>query len=99
MRVTLHEESDATILRIEGRIVGPWVQELDRAWRLAAASLGSKTFLVDLCGVMHMDAAGRQVLADIHQRTGAEFLANSPMTKYFAEEARRNKRDDAEEEG
>ncbi len=46
-----------------------------------------------------MDAAGRQVLADIHQRTGAEFLANSPMTKYFAEEARRNKRDDAEEEG
>jgi hypothetical protein len=30
---------------------------------------------------------GRRLLAEIHAKTGAEFLADTPMTKYFAEEA------------
>ena len=34
-----------------------------------------------------MDAAGRHLLAEIHDKTGADFLADTPMTKYFAEEA------------
>jgi len=37
-----------------------------------------------------MNADARQVLAEIHKRTGADLLADTPMTKYFAEEARRN---------
>jgi hypothetical protein len=36
-----------------------------------------------------MDAAGRHLLAEIHAKTGADFLADTPMTKYFAEEAMR----------
>jgi hypothetical protein len=34
-----------------------------------------------------MDTNGRNLLAEIHAETGAEFLADTPMTKYFAEEA------------
>ena len=30
---------------------------------------------------------GRNLLAEIHAKTGAEFLADTPLTKYFAEEA------------
>jgi hypothetical protein len=45
-----------------------------------------------------MDLNGRRVLADIHKVTGADFLADTPMTKYFAAEARRNKRKDTKEE-
>jgi hypothetical protein len=44
-----------------------------------------------------MDLNGRQVLADIHKVTGADFLADTPMTKYFAAEARRKKKDTKEE--
>jgi len=61
------------------------------------ATLGSKAFLVDLCGVTHVDLDGRRILADMHKRTGARFIADTPMTKYFAAEARRKKRDGNEE--
>ena len=89
LRISVNEEPDATTLRLDGRVVGPWVGELDRAWRSLAGGLGSKKLVVDLCGVSHMGLNGRQVLADIHNGTGADFLADTPMTKYFAAEARR----------
>jgi anti-anti-sigma regulatory factor len=80
-----------TILRLDGRVVGPWVQELDRAWRSLMGSPGSKKLLVDLCGVTYADSNGRQVLAEIHQATGAEFKADTPMGQYIAAEAKRRK--------
>lgn len=73
--------------------MGPWVDELDRTWQSVAAALGSKKLVVDLCGVTQVALDGRRVLADLHKGTGAEFLADTPMTKYFAAEARRKKRD------
>jgi hypothetical protein len=36
-----------------------------------------------------MDLEGRRVLAEIYNKTHAALLANTPMTEYFAEEARR----------
>ena len=39
-----------------------------------------------------MDGDGRRALADIHEATGAKFVADTPMTKYFAAQARRVKR-------
>jgi anti-anti-sigma regulatory factor len=92
LRITIHEEPQTSTLRLEGRLAGLHVDELDRTWRSLAASLGSKKLLVDLCGVTHIDLNGRQVLADIHRGTAAEFVADNPMTKYFAEEARRSKK-------
>ena len=97
LRITINEKPDATTLRLDGRVVGPWVDELDRVWRSLAGGLGSKKFVVDLCGVSHVGLNGRQVLADIHKGTGADFLADTPMTKYFAAEARRKKKKDTEE--
>lgn len=87
LRISTHEEPDATTLKLEGKVIGPWVEELDRAWRLAAAALGSRRLVVDLSGVTQMCAGGRQVLADIHHGTSARFIADNPMTKYFAEQA------------
>ncbi|HYA89699.1 MAG TPA: STAS domain-containing protein [archaeon] len=92
LKITFQEQPELTILRLDGRVVGPWVQELDRAWRSAAACRGSKRLLIDLCGVTYADSDGRQVLAEIHQATGAEFKTDTPMGQYIAAEATREKR-------
>lgn len=76
-------------VKVEGRIAGPWVKEFRRSWSLLAGSLGSRKLVIDLRGVTHIDPAGRDTLAEIHAETGAKFLADTPMTKYFAEEASR----------
>jgi len=41
--------------------------------------------------VMHMDSDARNLLAEIYKKSGADFLANTPMTRYFADEARGRK--------
>ncbi len=45
-----------------------------------------------------MDLAARRMLASIYKTVGAEFVADTPMTKYFAAEAQRQDPKSAEEE-
>lgn len=76
-------------MKPEGRISGVWVAELRRTWQDLAPSLGSRKLRVDLCEVTFVDEEGRKLLAEIYEKTKAEILADSPLTKYFAEEAMR----------
>lgn len=85
-------------LKLEGKVAGPWVSELDRTWQSLAPSLDSRKLVVDLCGVVHMDSEAVRLLAEIHEKTGADFLADSPITKYFAGEARRRNQKEFKEE-
>jgi ABC-type transporter Mla MlaB component len=91
VRVTIQDaNSHGLILKIEGKISGPHVPELRRAWLDLAPSVGLRKLRVDLCGVTHVDGTGQALLAEIHANTGAEFAADTPLSKYFAEEARRD---------
>jgi hypothetical protein len=89
-KITILQSPKEATLKLEGRVVGPWVKEFEGAWRSLAQSLGSKHLLVDLSGVTYMGAEARDLLAAIHSETGADFVADSPMTKYLAEQARRS---------
>lgn len=91
MKITIQQdEGKAVTLKIEGRVTGPNALELDRAWQDLAPTLGSRRLLVDLRGVTFVDATGRRLLAEIHDKTGAEFLADTPMIKHYAEEAKQS---------
>jgi hypothetical protein len=77
-------------MRLEGKVIGPWVDECRRAWHAIRAELGSRRLRLDLRGVMFMDGRGTALLREIHKQSGAEVLADSPLTKYFAERIMRN---------
>lgn len=88
MRVTIsYDDGESVTLKVEGKVSGAKVPELRRAWQALAPALGSKRLSVDLRGVTSVDTMGKQVLAEIHSKTGANFLADTPLTKYFAEQA------------
>jgi hypothetical protein len=40
--------------------------------------------LLDIRGLIFADLKGRQILGEIVKETGAEILADSPLTHYFA---------------
>ena len=88
LKISQHEGHDAVTLKIEGRVAGATVSELEHSWLSLADSLGSKQLSVDLCGVTHMDARATEVLADIYKKTRAQFVADSPMTRYYADQAK-----------
>jgi anti-anti-sigma regulatory factor len=99
MRVTIHLANDKhVILKIAGRIAGEHVPVLHKAWQELAPSLGERRLLVDLRDVMHVDEPGRSLLADMHAQTGAEFVADTPLTKHFAEQAQQYGRRDSNPE-
>lgn len=76
-------------MKLEGRMVGPWVQEGRQAWLGLSSSLSGRKLSIDLCGVTFVDEAGLDLLREIHRATGAEMVTNSPFTRHFAEQAMR----------
>jgi anti-anti-sigma regulatory factor len=87
LKITVLETPETVTLKPEGSISDAWVAELRRTWQNLAPSLGSRKLCLDLRGVTFADEKGRKLLAEIYGKTKAEILADSPLTKYFAEEA------------
>jgi anti-anti-sigma regulatory factor len=85
LRITVHEKPRSLTFRLEGRLAGPWLQELDKCWRSTLARQRKPTLCVDLTGVTFIDAAGQASLAALH-RQGAEFLAADCLTKGVVDE-------------
>ena len=85
LRITAHDKPRVLTFRLEGRLEGPWVTELEKCWRGTAADTARPTLRVDLSGVTFADAAGKAQLAAM-RREGAEFIANDCLTKAIVTE-------------
>jgi len=86
LRITLHETDDALVIQLEGRIAGPWVDELSRTWQETFSQLPATKLSLDLCNVTYADANGIQLLKTIYQQSGAKLFGRTPWTKFLVEE-------------
>ena len=98
VKITIQEEAEAMRLKLEGKVTGPGTKEFERSWRSLEPTLDSRRLVIDLAGVIHMDSEARGLLAEIYKKTGAQFVADTPMTKYFVEEAKRQSGEKFKEE-
>ena len=88
LRITIHNAPPTLTFRLEGRLAGPWVRELEECWRGALASRLKPLLRVDLTEVTSIDAAGQACLAALHQQ-GAEFVAADCLMKAVVAEITR----------
>jgi anti-anti-sigma regulatory factor len=84
LKVTTQTDNKATKLVVEGRMVGPWVGELDRCWQ-TVANTNPRELLVDLTGVTYIDHEGKALLMRMWQR-GAQFRAVGCLTRCIVDE-------------
>jgi hypothetical protein len=98
LRISIEENPQAAVIKLEGRIAGPWVAELSRAWLETAPKLTHKNLALDLRNVTYADDAGTQVLRGIYSQTGAELVAGTPWTQFLAEQITRSSAQPVEEE-
>jgi ABC-type transporter Mla MlaB component len=68
LRIYIHDQVPVTSFVLEGKLVGPWVEELEKHWESASAASSSRTMLVDLADVSFIDAEGRALLARMRQK-------------------------------
>ena len=86
LKITQQQDaaSESTSLILEGRLGGPWVEELDTCWRqMAANSQGGA--VVDLTGVTFVDAEGKTLLTKMWQQ-GAQLHAVGCLNRCIVEE-------------
>jgi anti-anti-sigma regulatory factor len=74
LRVTVEERGDRVDFKIEGKLRGPWVPELERCWRSTASHTHAKLFSVDLDGVDFIDDQGKALLTKM-AAAGVELTA------------------------
>ena len=86
LRITVHEQESLIEVTLEGRLAGPWVAELSRAWRETAPRLGSRKVILNLRDLTFSDSEGKQVLREIVAQTSAKILSSTPLTSYLAQE-------------
>ncbi|HEY1646771.1 MAG TPA: hypothetical protein VGF96_02220 [Terracidiphilus sp.] len=89
LRITVEQNEQAIVVKLEGRIVGPWAVELDRLWEQTSPTLASRSLALDLRETTYADAGGIRVLRTIYSQTRAEILTSTPWTQYLAEEVTR----------
>ena len=68
LRISVREENDAenVVLVLEGRVIGPWVEELRAT--CAPHLKDRRSLILDLAGVSFADAEGIELLAGLIER-------------------------------
>jgi anti-anti-sigma regulatory factor len=84
LRIRIEESEEEIGMTLHGRIAGPEVTELNRAWAEMAPRLREKHLWIDLRTVTHSDAAGKQVLGEIYAQTKARLLTRTLWSEYLA---------------
>jgi hypothetical protein len=85
LRITTETARFERTLRLEGRLAGPWVDELARTWGELRAERDAGSFRVDLDGVTFVSPSGKSLLRRIHQE-GARLVAFGCMARAIVEE-------------
>ena len=67
LRITPKEQDSKFTLSLEGKLAGPWVAELAKAWSEWQGRIPPRDAVIDLRMVSFVDEAGRELLAQLHR--------------------------------
>jgi outer membrane protein len=86
MKATQLQQGERIVIKVEGRLAGPWVAELEQSWNQAAAVHGPKAVEVELAGVSFVDEPGKQLLRKM-SHAGTKLSAAGCLARAIVEEA------------
>jgi hypothetical protein len=70
LRVTTTTAKGSLVLRLEGKLGAPWVDELQDYWKVLTAETRESAIKIDMRGVSYVDRRGRHLLLRM-EREGA----------------------------
>jgi anti-anti-sigma regulatory factor len=85
LRISVHDNLESLTFRLEGRLAGVWVREVEECRQRMLAGRRRPSVHFDLAEVTFIDAAGKAYLAAMH-RQGAQFVAADCLTKAIVAE-------------
>jgi aryl-alcohol dehydrogenase-like predicted oxidoreductase len=88
LRITTRNEDAATIFIVEGKLIGPWAQELEKCWRAAISVEPRSPILVNLAKVTFIDDVGKQLVAQM-RRSGVKLTGAGLIAEFICTEIER----------
>ena len=85
LKITTLTNAESTALKLEGRLAGLWVQELERCWDSVVGTTITHPLTVDLSAVTYVDSDGKDLLKKIHKQ-GARLVASGCLTSCIVNE-------------
>ena len=82
LKVSMLETSGQRKLVLEGKLISPWTEEVESAWRLAQEQLGERKLIVDLTNLTLIGLDGENTLLNL-MRDGARFTGCGVLTKHL----------------
>jgi hypothetical protein len=89
LRITIQRTPEVALMKLEGSVKGPWVDELRKAWLASAKMAGGEPMSIDLGAVSFIDARGRNLLLRM-QREGVALKGASGFLRQVLEERTTN---------
>ena len=96
VRITTETTEESTVLKVEGRLVPPWVEELENCWRRIEGKRRNAVVL-DLRSVTFAGMEAKQLLARIHD-SGAQLVTSGILMNTLVEQLN-SKKEEKNEKG
>ena len=90
LRITITEESESAIMRLEGKLVGPWVEELRQCWHKILRQVKGRAVIADLGEVTFVDAPGKKLLQEM-RTARVKLVGRGVLTNYILEQIERSR--------
>lgn len=83
LKITAENEQHGALLKLEGKLSGPWVAEAEHVWKEMRERVVPEVMTVDISGVTYVDHEGTSLLGEMC-RGGAGFRT-SILTRHIVE--------------
>jgi hypothetical protein len=85
LKISIVDTLGSRRLVLEGKLLRPWTDEVERAWKNAGEHLGGRKLVVDLADVTLIGPEGENVLLELI-RAGAKFSCEGVFNKHLLKE-------------
>ena len=85
LRIGIRRDAESIDLNVEGRLVGPWVHELEKCWQAESLSRRERPIVVNLTSVTFVDSEGRELLTEM-RRSGVVLVPTGCLMNLIVDE-------------
>ena len=87
-KISIVDERSHRRMMLEGKLIRPWTDEVESAWKTAREELQGRKLVVDLRNVTFISADGESTLIKL-MREGAKFSCRGVLTKHVLKQLAR----------
>jgi len=85
LKIMIHNGGQAPSFVVEGKLVGPWVKELEKCWESVLATEPPWAMVVNLTEVTFIDSEGKELLTRMRRQGAGLVSAGCLMNAIVAE--------------